>query len=76
MQVGDKMFQYHQQARENYYKEFIDKIDEKFKTPRYDINEEDVSDEDEEKVKFTGSDRSIFKYQLFMVEIRKKYDAK
>jgi len=35
-----------------------------------------VSDEDEEKVKFTGSDRSIFKYQLFMVEIRKKYDAK
>ena len=57
------MFQLHQYAKENYFGEFIDKIDNKFKTPKYDINEEDISDEDEEtKEKYSGSDRTIFKY--------------
>ena len=53
----------HQFAKDNYYKQYIEKIDKKFKTPKYDINEFDLSDEDEDtKEKYNGADRAIFKY--------------
>ena len=54
------MFQIQQFTRENYYKDYIDKIDEKFKKPRHNINEEDVDGiDDESKEMESGSDKSI-----------------
>lgn len=77
LKVGEKMNYMQQQIRSE-YKDTIHELDPKFKESKYDIYEDDVSDEDEEtKQIITGSDRSIFKLQFLMTSGIKKYmDAK
>lgn len=65
---------YMQQHIRSEYRDIIDELDPKFKEPKYDIYEDDLSDEDEAtKEKVSGSDRSIFKLQYFMTSGVKKY---